>query len=135
MFEILIEGLAATEDFHIFPEFVPQPANLLDRLLQSGFVAGHPHMIPHDFTERAVELIDTALAVCTQQRLDTLLTGFERPLELSVIGGDLFELARGEVITYCVRDHEVSICESLHEGTGPETIRPVIGKIRFTEYV
>ena len=68
VFQVLVEGLAAAQDFDVLPEFLSQLPDRLNRVQQSFFVASHPDVVPHDLAQRPMEVLGTVPTIHVQDR-------------------------------------------------------------------
>ena len=63
----LIQIIGASGNLHVFPVFFAQLANLSDRRFQARRGARHSAIVPHDFSQPAVEPIHGAASLNSEQ--------------------------------------------------------------------
>src|SRR5687768_1333407 len=73
--EGLIELDAAARNIYVRPKLAAQLRNSLQRLLQPGFVARHPAVVPYDSPQLAVERGNRSLATNRKKELRALRDG------------------------------------------------------------
>src|SRR6266496_4690701 len=133
-FERLVKISIVPWDPHIVPELFAKFGNFSQRLTQSFFVARHPAFVPEKQTKLAMERIERTCPVDLEEFLNPGTNVFFRALELGRIRRWPFSHLASEIIRQCAGQNEIKIGQSLHESAGPEPVRAMIGKIRFTDY-
>src|SRR4051812_18525039 len=98
LLERLVDLVAVAQDADVLPEFRAELGDLLERGLESLLVAGHAAVGPEDLAQLAVEVIDRPLALDVQELLEPIVHPRLGAPERGVIGADLLELVRREVI-------------------------------------
>ena len=98
-------------------------------------VARHAAFIPEQEAKLAMKRIDRALAIDVEHSLGARPHVVLSLHEFRMIGRRPFADLTGEIIRQRVGQHEIAVGQSLHERAGAETIRAVIGKIRFADHM
>ena len=128
----LVHAVGRTEHLHVAREVVAQATDQVDRLAQAVLGPLHSAVLPHDVAELAVVGVDAACAVDRHEVVDPALHGL-LCLDDSGVGlGNLVERTICEVVPDRVRQHEVAVCQALHQGRGTEAVGAVVGEVRLT---
>ena len=119
----------------VLPILLAQRADGLDALLQTGLVAGHAAVLPHQLAEFLVEAVGGALAFVAEQllreRLHILLGLLERPV---VRRRALAGILAREVAGNRRGQDEVAVAQALHQRARAETVRAVVGEVRLAQH-
>ncbi len=119
---------------YVFPKRLAIFGQFLQQVAQTGGVAGHAALVPHQPADFAVNLVGRAPALRRRQLINSLGNLGLGLLELGVAGirPALERLGiAGQVVADRIGRNEVAVGQTLHQGAGPEAIGPVVGEIRL----
>src|SRR5437763_11185579 len=116
------------------PESFAQIGNFSECFFQPVFISRHSAFVPKERAELAMDRIKRALSVYLEKIVDLGADIAFRLLEFSVIVRRPLAHLSSEVIGKRVRQNEVTIGQTLHEGAGAEPVRSVIREIRFADH-
>src|SRR5205823_5621513 len=115
LLERLVEILAPAADVDVVPELLAQHADLLDRVLQAGGVAGHAAAVPHEATQLAVERVHAATPVDLEELARAVGDLGPRLADRGVRRVQLGQLRLRQVVADRVREDEIAVGEPLHQ--------------------
>ncbi len=121
---------------HLFPELLADGADFRDGLVQSFRIARHAALVPHHLAETSVEMVHRLRALVVDKELDAVLHILLRSIELRRVRGDLAcaDVVR-EVVADGVRDHEVAVCQTLHQCRSTKAVGTVVAEVGFAQSV
>src|SRR5688572_18529452 len=131
----LVQVLVAAWNIDVPPELVTQNGNELERLPQPGVVPRHAAVVPHDPAELPMKRVDGALPVDCEEPLRSLRHLGFRFSKGGMRRIDFLWTRAREIISNCIRNHEVAVSESLHERACAEPVRSMIGKVCLSYHV
>src|SRR5690606_3665427 len=105
--QALVESLSLTGHAHLAPELLPETGELLQRPLQPGAIAAHPHVVPHESAELAMEVIDGSLPAHREEPFRARAHLLFHLRELGAIGGNGAQRLAREIVADGVREDEV----------------------------
>ena len=134
----LLQGLvvagAVAQDLHVLPELLTQRGDLRERLLQSGPVAGHAAVVPHQLAELAVVVVDRVRALHREQLVGAGLAVGHGRGERLVAGLERrgAQQAR-QVPRHGLGGDEVAVGQALHERRGTEAVGAVVAEVGLAQ--
>ena len=129
----LVEFVVVTQNTHVFPEFLADLVEFLDRLLQALLAARHAALVPQQKPHLAMEAVHGAVAFHGKQPVDAFAHFVHHGFELGAVHVGARPADRREVVADRVGQHEITVGQALHERAGAQTVRAVVGKVGFTE--
>ena len=133
--ELHVGAVGAAGDPDILPEILADLRDLREGLLESGLAAGHAAFVPDEHAEFPMETVDGFRPLHVHELVDPLLHLRFDLLEFGGAGRHGAGFLGREVIGKGRGDDKITIGESLHERARAETVRAVVGEIRFAEDV
>ena len=132
--QLVVEVVSRTRDIDIRPELFLDRINTLDTFLQALCGTTHSDEVPHDKTQLFMDRIHRALTLNSHQFVNLILYSLLRLSELRQVGRHArnTNLVR-EVVLDGVRQNEVTVSQTLHEGRSTETVSTVVGEVRLAD--
>src|SRR6185437_4548444 len=131
----LIQFRVGPGNVDILPELFAQLRDELQCLAQSRVVARHATIIPHDVAQLAMNGVHGTLAVNREQSgcaIRDLALGIP---ELGHVRIDGVDTATRQIVADRVRNHEISVRQTLHERTRSESVGAVVREVRFAQRI
>ncbi len=129
-----IEFVDFAGDEDVFPEFFAEGADVFGCLEEAFGGTADAGVVPHDFTELAVEIFDGLVALDGEEFFEALAGALFGFVEGGMVGIGLWDAYFiGEVVGDGVGDDEESVGEPLHEGGGAKAVRAVVGEVALAE--
>ena len=132
-FQFHVRIVARTWNAHVAPELLTDFRNAFDVVLQTGFVAGHAAVVPHQQAELAMEGIDSAFAIDVDQTIHALFRFGFGLTEGVVIHTHRSRRLRREIVGNRGRNDKVAISQTLHQRRGAQAVRSVVREIGFAQ--
>ena len=132
--QLVVEVVSRTRDIDIRPELFLDRIDTLDTFLQALCGTTHSDEVPHDKTQLFMDRIHRALTLNSHQFVNLILYSLLRLSELRQVGRHArnTNLVR-EVVLDGVRQNEVTVSQTLHEGRSTETVSTVVGEVRLAD--
>ena len=136
LFKLLVELLISTGNIDILHILGTELVNFLNCLFKAFLVTCHSDLLPHYMTQLLVIVVNSLGPLIVDKVIDTLLDSLLSLVELRGIGIylRLLNLMR-EIVPDSVRQDEISVRQTLHEGGSSETVAAVVGEIGLTDSV
>lgn len=130
----LVELVAGAGDLDAAPELLADLRDPVERLAQPLLGAGHAAVLPHEFTDLAVEGVGSAVAVDGEQQVQPVLGVGDDLFDSGVRGVDLVVVrVAGQVVVDGRRQDEVAVGEALHQRGSAEAVGAVVGEVGLAD--
>ena len=131
--ELYVHALLSARHKEVGLKFLAQLLDFLKRRLKALLGASHAHIVPHDVAQLLVDGVHRAVAVYVHQVVEVGLHAFLGFLKLWEVGreawhGDLV----AQVVLDGVRQHEVSVGQTLHQCRCSQAVSAVVTEVALT---
>ena len=132
--ELDVQTFLRSRNEQVGVELLLQLVHLLQTSLQALSGATHTHVLPHDVAEFLVDRVNGALTLDVQQTILLLINLLLSLSELRQIGRDLRpDSLVGQIVLDGVRQHEVTIGQTLHQRRSTQTVGTVVREVTLTD--
>src|SRR5262249_19942172 len=132
--ERLVELLTRSDNVDVAPEFFTYFGDSSESGFQARFVANHSATIPQHLAQLLVDRVDGPLALYAEQLADPRFHFILCLGEFGMVDADFIRFRCGYVVAQRVRNDEVSVGQSLHQGARAEPVRSVVREISLAQH-